>query len=59
MNAYMRNESNVAMKLHYEILKDDFSRDDDVSSKIKNMIRKLMQIFLEKLQLQLTKQKLI
>jgi anti-sigma regulatory factor (Ser/Thr protein kinase) len=41
MNAYMRNESNVAMKLHYEILKDDFSRAGEASSKIKNMLRQL------------------
>lgn len=41
MNAYMRNESNVAMKLHYEISKDDFSRAGEASSKIKNMLRQL------------------
>lgn len=41
MNAYIRNESNVAMKLHYEILKDDFSRAGEASSKIKNMLRQL------------------
>ena len=41
MNAYMRNESNVAMKLHYDILKDDFSRAGEASSKIKNMLRQL------------------
>jgi anti-sigma regulatory factor (Ser/Thr protein kinase) len=37
----MRNESNVAMKLHYDILKDDFSRAGEASSKIKNMLRQL------------------
>ncbi len=41
MNTYMKNESNVAMKLHYDISKDDFSRAGEASSKIKNMLRQL------------------
>ncbi len=41
MNSYIRNEENIAMKLHYEVLKDDFSRAGEASSKIKNMLRQL------------------
>lgn len=42
MNSYFRNEENIAMKLHYEVLKDDFSRAGEASSKIKNMLRQLV-----------------
>ncbi|MDH8677676.1 ATP-binding protein [Fusibacter bizertensis] len=41
MNSYFKNEENLAMKLHYDILKDDFSRAGEASSKIKNMLRQL------------------
>lgn len=41
MNSYIRNEENIAMKLHYDVLKDDFSRAGEASSKIKNMLRQL------------------
>lgn len=42
MNSYFRNEDNIAMKLHYDVLKDDFSRAGEASSKIKNMLRQLV-----------------
>ncbi|MGX8797415.1 ATP-binding protein [Fusibacter sp. JL298sf-3] len=36
-----RNEENVAMKLHYDIANDDFSRAGEASSKIKQVLKQL------------------
>ena len=41
MKKYSRSDENVAMKLHYDVLRDDFSRAGEASSKIKNMLRQL------------------
>jgi len=41
MNAYFKNDSNVAMKLHYEVLRDDFSRAGEASSRIKHTLSQL------------------
>jgi anti-sigma regulatory factor (Ser/Thr protein kinase) len=41
MKRYEKNDTNVAMKLHYEVLRDDFSRAGEASSKIKNTLRQL------------------
>ncbi len=36
-----RNEENVAMKLHYDVANDDFSRAGEASSKIKQVLKQL------------------
>ena len=41
MNAYVKNDSNVAMKLHYEVQRDDFSRAGEASSRIKQTLSQL------------------
>ncbi len=41
MKSYYKNDENVAMKLHYDVVRDDFSRAGEASSKIKTMLRQL------------------
>ncbi len=41
MKSYYKNDENVAMKLHYDVIRDDFSRAGEASSKIKTMLRQL------------------
>jgi len=41
MERYKKNDENVAMKLHCDVLRDDFTRAGEASSKIKNTLRQL------------------
>lgn len=41
MNRHAKDESNVAMKLHYDIANDDFTRAGEASSKIKQVLKQL------------------
>lgn len=41
MKKYVKDDSNVAMKLHYEIANDDFSRAGEASSRIKQTLKQL------------------
>jgi anti-sigma regulatory factor (Ser/Thr protein kinase) len=41
MNTYEKDQKNVALKLHYDIANDDFSRAGEASSKIKKMLKQL------------------
>ena len=41
MNTYEKDEKNVALKLHYDVANDDFSRAGEASSKIKKMLKQL------------------
>lgn len=41
MQSYFKDENNVAMKLHFDVIRDDFSRAGEASSKIKNTLRQL------------------
>lgn len=41
MKSYNKNDTNVAMKFRYDVLRDDFSRAGEASSKIKNTLRQL------------------
>lgn len=41
MEAYAKNESNVAMKLKYDVMNNDFSRAGEASSKIKEVLKQL------------------
>ncbi len=41
MSSYHKNDQGVAMKLHYDVLRDDFTRAGEASSKIKNLLRQL------------------
>jgi len=41
MKPYMKDPANAAMKLHYEVAKDDFARAGEASSKIKSVLKQL------------------
>lgn len=41
MNTYEKDQKNVALKLHYDVANDDFSRAGEASSKIKKMLKQL------------------
>ncbi len=41
MKRHAKDETNVAMKLHYDIANDDFTRAGEASSKIKQVLKQL------------------
>ncbi len=41
MGSYVKNDQNVAMRLHYDVANNDFTRAGEASSKIKQMLKQL------------------
>lgn len=41
MSSYVKDDQNVAMRLHYDVANDDFTRAGEASSKIKLMLKQL------------------